>query len=640
VTPATVGDLAVGFVAGHSNSQAISVTAPGFTAQPQQTSLQAGSYAIATVVTGYMVLTSTNSQTFTGSFGSSMFWGAGIVIFEAATSPRPPPTTGAVTGMVTSSSGGAAIAGARVSDSAGNSIFTDGSGFYTLTGLAPGSDTLTASGVAFTSQTLTVPVTAGETTQNGNFSLAPLPPGTVSGKVASAAGGAIIAGATVSDSGGASAVTDSSGAYTLTGLPPGGRALTAFAAGFNPGSHSAWVTSGQTTQNVNFGLTPTPGAITGVVTNTADGSAVAGAAVTDSGGARITTNGTGAYTLTGLAPGSHTLTATATAFTSQTMTASVSAGQTTQGVNFRLTYAPPGAVTGTVTGASGGTGISGATVSDSSGARTTTDAQGAYTLAGLSPGSHTLTAFANGFTAQTQTASVTASQTTQGVNFSLAPTASGAPQLIQAAGASESSASTSLIDTFSTPTSAGHLLVLSASIYAGSTNRISSVTDSGGNTWTKIGAFGVQGHNSDGEMWYAANAKAAATVTVQTAKPAIVALEVQEFSGVATTSPLDASTGAANIGSSASSGSVTPTVIGDLVVGFIGGHAKTEVISVTAPGYIAQAQQTSIQPGGYVVASVVTGYQVLTSASPSNFTGTFSSSMYWAGGIACFKAGP
>ena len=79
----------------------------------------------------------------------------------------------------------------------------------------------------------------------------------------------------------------------------------------------------------------------------------------------------------------------------------------------------------------------------------------------------------------------------------------------------ESAAASTLTDTFSTPTSAGHLLGLSASIYAGTTNKITSVIDSGGNTWTQIGAFGVPGHNSDGEMWYAANAKPATTVTVQ-----------------------------------------------------------------------------------------------------------------------------
>src|SRR5207245_9161257 len=38
--------------------------------------------------------------------------------------------------------------------------------------------------------------------------------------------------------------------------------------------------------------------------------------------------------------------------------------------------------------------------------------------------------------------------------------------------------------------------------------------------------------------------------------------------------------------------------------------------------------------------SVVTGYQVLSSTAIQNFTGSFSAAMYWAAGIAAFKAGP
>jgi phosphatidylinositol-3-phosphatase len=640
VTPATNGDLVVGFIAGHTSSQSISVTSPGNALQGQLTSGPAAGLTVASVVTGYQVVTSTNPLSFTGNFASSMYWAAGVVIFEAATVTRPPPTTGAVTGRVTSTSGGLVIAGARVSDAAGNSIYSDGSGFYTLTGLTPGSDTITATAAGFNPQTLTAPVNAGQTTQQVNFSLPAQPPGGVTGTVYNGATGGVIAGATVLDSGGASAVTDSSGVYTLSGLTPGSHALTAAAAGFNAGSHSAMVNSGQATPNVNFSLTPTPGAATGAVTNAADGTAIASATVRDSGGASATTDSSGAYTLTGLTPGSHTLTASATAFTSQAVTVSITAGQTTQSVNFRLTSAPPGAVSGTVKNASTGATMRGASVSASGGGSTTTDVAGAYTLTGLSPGSHTVTAFASGFAGQTQTASVTASQTTSGVNFSLAPTASGAPQLVQAAGASETSAATSLTDTFSTSTSAAHLLVLSASVYAGATNRVTSVTDSGGNTWTKIGAFTVPGHNSDGEMWYSANAKPVTAVTVQTTKPTMVSVEVQEFSGVSTTSPLDVSAGNANIGTTPTSGAVTPALVGDLVVGFVAGHGSTQAMSVSAPGYSSQSQQTSAPATGLSVASVVTGYQVLTSTSASTFTASFSSSMYWAAAIACFKAGP
>jgi hypothetical protein len=120
----------------------------------------------------------------------------------------------------------------------------------------------------------------------------------------------------------------------------------------------------------------------------------------------------------------HTLTGAANGFTtSGTKTASISAG-TTQKVSFSLAPSPTtGAVNGTVTSASGGAAIPGATVTDSGGAGVPTNGSGLYTLTGLAPGNHTLTAAASGFIARALTASVTAGQTTQNVSFSLTPTA-------------------------------------------------------------------------------------------------------------------------------------------------------------------------------------------------------------------------
>ena len=454
--------------------------------------------------------------------------------------------------------------------------------------------------------------------------------GAVTGTVTSASGAPISGAIVAANTGGAS--TDGSGAYTLTGLSAGSQTITAYAAGFKSQALTVKVTAGQTTQGVTFSLAPRSGNVTGTVTN-ASGGTIPGAIVATNGVAS-TTDGSGVYALA-LSPGSQTLTAYAAGFKSQTLTVSVTSGQTTQGVNFSL--APrTGAVTGAVTNASSGTPIAGATVRDSGGATITTDSSGTYTLSGLSPGSHTLTASATGLASATLSASVVAGQTTQGVNFSLTPVTP-TPRLIQAAGAAESTASTSLTATFATSTSAGHLLVLSASVYTGTSNPIASVTDSSGNTWTRIAALSSPGHNSDGEMWYAANARAATSVTIHTAGAAVVALGVQEFSGISTASPLDASAGTSSSGTAAASGSVKPTAAGDMAVGFLAGHSSPQAISASAPGYTVQTQQTS--SSGPAITSVVTGYQVLTSTSASAFTGSFPSAVYWAAGIACFKAG-
>jgi hypothetical protein len=134
----------------------------------------------------------------------------------------------------------------------------------------------------------------------------------------------------------------------------------------------------------------------------------------------------------------------------------------------------------------------------------------------------------------------TATSATHSVSVTLTVTgASGTPRLVQTAAGTETSPATSLTATLANPTTAGNLLVLSASLYTGATNHLTSVTDSAGNTWTRIGTYFVAGHNSDGELWYTAGATPATTVTVHAASAASVVIQVQEFAGIAATSALD-----------------------------------------------------------------------------------------------------
>jgi hypothetical protein len=205
---------------------------------------------------------------------------------------------------------------------------------------------------------------------------------------------------------------------------------------------------------------------------------------------------------------------------------------------------------------------------------------------------------------------------------------------VQSASATESATSTSLSGSFPSVTKSGDLLVLSVSEYTGATNHLTSVTDSAGNTWTRIGAYDVSGHNSNGELWYVANAAPVTTVTVHVATAASVAFEVGEFSGVATVSPLDTSTGTSNTGTAASSGTANTSVANELVVGFVAGHNNAQAISVSSPGYTNQGQQTT---SAGTIATVVTGYQVVGAPGSQSYAGTFGTAMYWAAGIAVFK---
>jgi Calcineurin-like phosphoesterase/Fibronectin type III domain len=210
------------------------------------------------------------------------------------------------------------------------------------------------------------------------------------------------------------------------------------------------------------------------------------------------------------------------------------------------------------------------------------------------------------------------------------------PRLVQATGATESAAATSLTATFPTATTAGNLLVVSASVYTGATNHITSVTDSAGNQWTRIAAFDTSGHNSDGEMWYSASAAPVTNVTVHIGTAVSMAFGVQEFSGVATASPLDSFAGASNTSTGPAAGPVTPTGTNELVVGFVAGHANAETITVTSPGYTVQPQQTSTGP----ITSIVTGYLVAPTTDPQTFAAGIPTAMYWAAGIATFAAAP
>jgi hypothetical protein len=123
-------------------------------------------------------------------------------------------------------------------------------------------------------------------------------------------------------------------------------------------------------------------------------------------------------------------------------------------------------------------------------------------------------------------------------------------------------------------------------------------------------------------------------VTVHLGTAANTAVEVQEFSGVATTSPLDVLAGTSNTSTSASSSLVTPGAANELLVGFVAGHANAEAMTVNAAGFTSQLQQTT----GASVASLVTGFEVLGAPSSQAFSATFPTAMYWASGIAAFKA--
>ena len=153
------------------------------------------------------------------------------------------------------------------------------------------------------------------------------------------------------------------------------------------------------------------GTLSGKVTN-AGGVALSGATVTTTDGRSTTSDSTGAFTFGKVPAGAYSVTAVKNGYVSQTKSAAV-VGNQTLSVTFALALVPPpGSVAGTITKASGGAGLSGATVAVSGGQSTTTDSSGKYSLAGMTAGSYSLTVSATGFASQTLPFTVTSGQTT------------------------------------------------------------------------------------------------------------------------------------------------------------------------------------------------------------------------------------
>lgn len=162
-------------------------------------------------------------------------------------------STGAITGTVADLSTSAPLAGAQVV-AAGKSALTDSTGRYTLSGVAVGTQTVTASASAYQSASVTVSVVRRQTVTAPTLFLAQNW-GAVAGTVTNGATRAAIAGAVVSIAGTSlSATTDSGGAYSIAKVPAGAQTVTASASGYQAASQAVSVPGGGSV-SCSFALT-------------------------------------------------------------------------------------------------------------------------------------------------------------------------------------------------------------------------------------------------------------------------------------------------------------------------------------------------------------------------------------------------
>jgi hypothetical protein len=337
---------------------------------------------------------------------------------------------GRITGSVIEGPGGVPAQGLVVTaEAADGTTFTTATGLdgtYQLASLPAGVYGVQAGGGAL-SRALVSGVNVAAGGVSPNVDLVVQAAATLSGTVRGSGGpvsGAVVV-ALAADGSGFSAVTDATGAYTITGLS--GQAYTLSAS--SPGLVTSKIdnvqpAAGGSLTGEDFTLT-TGGSVTGRITQGAGGSAAPDVFLTLQGTAgtfssQADTNGN--YSVTGLPPGSYVLTTSSPNFMTVSTTVTVAAGAATTA---NLTTAPLGTVTGTVTNTATGLPLPNVIVQATQVAgevtSALTDAHGSYQLVGLDAGAYQIVLGDEGTPGVAQTpVTLTPSTPTAVANLSIA----------------------------------------------------------------------------------------------------------------------------------------------------------------------------------------------------------------------------
>lgn len=297
-------------------------------------------------------------------------------------------------------------------------------GTFIFSNIRPGRYLINVTANGFQSAAAPVLVVANETAEI-TVSLMRLS-GSVAGGVVNSATEGVIEGAqvTVTDPNGillATIVTDRTGRFTVSGLPPGTVNITASKNGFGTDSKAAIIEAGDTATTL-LSLSPSPGDLRGAVVNRNTGSSIAGASVividfNNTVVATVLTETSGDYGVFNLEAGSYQVTASAENFDTQITSVEILPAQTTLD-NFQL--APnPGNFSGRVTNGLTGEAIAGASVEvrtlGPAGpivAVTLTNRAGEYVVTGLPPGVYTVVTSKENFGAAEASDQVVSNQTT------------------------------------------------------------------------------------------------------------------------------------------------------------------------------------------------------------------------------------
>lgn len=384
-------------------------------------------------------------------------------------------------------------------------------------------------------------VTLDDTAPTGdryNLSICEILPATaptwsISGSISPAAAGPTT---TLTLSGASSGTTtaDGSGNYSFSGLANGVYTVTPnnVAYSFSPTNQTVTV-NGSNITGISFSGTPVP---TFTVSGNA-GIAEARVALTPSGetgtNATVTADASGNYSFPQVVNGSYTVTPSLNGVTFTPSSQSVVVnGANVSGINFTAVAPPTWSISGTITPASLGSGVT-VTLSGAGAGTTQADPSGNFTFSGLLPGTYTVTPAKAGlaFTPVNQQVTIT-----NGNVSGLVFTATGAPSLAMDANASinRTAASTTVSTSISTQASNELLLAFIGADYLGGANTTVTKITSTGLTWVLVKRTNTQ--SGTAEIWraFASAPVSNLSVTATLSKSVISSMTVVSFTGVDT----------------------------------------------------------------------------------------------------------
>jgi hypothetical protein len=184
---------------------------------------------------------------------------------------------------------------------------------------------------------------------------------------------------------------------------------------------------------------------------------------------------------------------------------------------------------------------------------------------------------------------------------------------------------------FANPQTANDLNVVVVG-WSDQTSSVTSVTDGSGNTYAMAAGTNA-GHGDSQAIFYAANIKAGSNIVTVSFNQAAAFPDVRilEYSGVATTAPLNVSVGNSGSGNTANSGNTTTTVAAAVLVA---GGTTAGAFSTTAANFTLDVFPSTGTP--LTGADNIAGQQIVSTAGTYNASDSLTVSGGWVMQMAAF----